>query len=557
MEKTRLQLKQYFETGDKPTQEQFADFIDSVFNLVEDGSVAVRDMLQALPSLSRLTKLAVRGADFALNYRGTGNIFTPQYHQEMTNILKGDFWKFNGGTLPPMDVDLSEGDWVVAIKSSLTPSFDFSNETEWMVVNFTDPYTPANYIDFVAMHDGVHYNSNTPLLIPEGDTVKLESRLAMTEAFSKVGWKIYQGETEQRVNARDAEIIMNDAGAFAVELKVYDISGNQLEAKVVDGYITVQSSTLFSVSFLASDYNSDPVPGVRVVFDGVVKYTNASGVAFYGNIESGTYNYSASKNGFDAIASTPLVVSDDVTNSPLAMVLDAYIENEEITGVNEVGETVTADYDFVPAGYEGATEIKWWVEDSEGTEIVAPVTKVKGTHADYNQYLIPEAAAGYILKAEITAYDVQSNTNSNMLKTPFLIIDEIELPAFLGYRTAAQTDPLDSDIITGVDDPTQQDGIDKTLNANYPHPVDVMWMDTFPSLDELTRYDLWFAIPQADTIDEYAYYQNINKPWLTGGYTFDSITTVNVTINGQTYPYEVYVTNQGPNNTRFSASAIS
>ena len=31
--KTRTQLKQYFETGDKPTQAQFADLIESNINL--------------------------------------------------------------------------------------------------------------------------------------------------------------------------------------------------------------------------------------------------------------------------------------------------------------------------------------------------------------------------------------------------------------------------------------------------------------------------------------------------------------------------------------------
>jgi len=37
--KTRAELKAFFETGDKPTQQQFADFIDSVLNLIEQSQV--------------------------------------------------------------------------------------------------------------------------------------------------------------------------------------------------------------------------------------------------------------------------------------------------------------------------------------------------------------------------------------------------------------------------------------------------------------------------------------------------------------------------------------
>lgn len=36
---TRTVLKSYFETGDKPTQAQFGDMIDSALNLVDDGLV--------------------------------------------------------------------------------------------------------------------------------------------------------------------------------------------------------------------------------------------------------------------------------------------------------------------------------------------------------------------------------------------------------------------------------------------------------------------------------------------------------------------------------------
>lgn len=37
-QKTRVQLKAFFETGDRPTQQQFADFIESVLNFSDDGN---------------------------------------------------------------------------------------------------------------------------------------------------------------------------------------------------------------------------------------------------------------------------------------------------------------------------------------------------------------------------------------------------------------------------------------------------------------------------------------------------------------------------------------
>lgn len=37
--KNRAKLKSYFETGDKPTEAQFIDFIDSVFNIADDNPV--------------------------------------------------------------------------------------------------------------------------------------------------------------------------------------------------------------------------------------------------------------------------------------------------------------------------------------------------------------------------------------------------------------------------------------------------------------------------------------------------------------------------------------
>ena len=39
-QKTRTQLKAYFETGDKPTEAQFVDLIESVVNLPDGATMA-------------------------------------------------------------------------------------------------------------------------------------------------------------------------------------------------------------------------------------------------------------------------------------------------------------------------------------------------------------------------------------------------------------------------------------------------------------------------------------------------------------------------------------
>lgn len=41
---TKSQLKQYFETGKIPTQTQFGDLTDSIFNIIDspDGSLNIR-----------------------------------------------------------------------------------------------------------------------------------------------------------------------------------------------------------------------------------------------------------------------------------------------------------------------------------------------------------------------------------------------------------------------------------------------------------------------------------------------------------------------------------
>ena len=61
-EQTRTVLKTYFETGDKPTQAQFGDLIDSAVNNVDDK------LYLTYPTIDTLTD----GASITVNFEGWG-----------------------------------------------------------------------------------------------------------------------------------------------------------------------------------------------------------------------------------------------------------------------------------------------------------------------------------------------------------------------------------------------------------------------------------------------------------------------------------------------------
>jgi len=145
-ERSREILKTYFETGDKPTQAQFVDLIDSLFSLQDDGGAKVKLLLEALQLNNRLTKSAVRGADFALNRRGKGDVMDATFRVDsMNNILKGDLWIYwldgSGGT----DA-LVEGDWVIAMRDN-PDNFNYEDTANWWILHFGDTSVNHNTIE--------------------------------------------------------------------------------------------------------------------------------------------------------------------------------------------------------------------------------------------------------------------------------------------------------------------------------------------------------------------------------------------------------------------------
>jgi hypothetical protein len=143
--RTREQLKFWFETGDKPTEQQFADLIDSLFSLMDDGSPEVKRLLELLTGTARLKKNAIRGADFALNRRGKGDILSTTFHSfQMGNVLQGDFWIYYLPDTPEVQEPpdpIIVGDWVMALAADATPHTSlqgYVDDAQWEVIHFGD-----------------------------------------------------------------------------------------------------------------------------------------------------------------------------------------------------------------------------------------------------------------------------------------------------------------------------------------------------------------------------------------------------------------------------------
>ena len=102
--------------------------------------------LESLTPSSRLHKSFVRGADFALNRRGKGDVMDATFRVDsMNNILKGDLWIYwldgSGGT-----DDLVEGDWVIAMRDN-PDNFNYEDTGNWWILHFGDTSVNHNTIE--------------------------------------------------------------------------------------------------------------------------------------------------------------------------------------------------------------------------------------------------------------------------------------------------------------------------------------------------------------------------------------------------------------------------
>lgn len=108
------------------------------FGLPGVDAADIRDALETLSGNNRLNKSAVRGANYALNYRGSGDVYDPTFRNGMTNILPGDYWIYDSGIASPTDPasdtsGINQGDYIVAVKADPSLS-NFGDEAEWAII---------------------------------------------------------------------------------------------------------------------------------------------------------------------------------------------------------------------------------------------------------------------------------------------------------------------------------------------------------------------------------------------------------------------------------------
>lgn len=104
--KSRTDLKRYFQTGNTPTQEQFADLIDSCLVLEEDGVRIDGNANITINNESSTPKLEVSGKVVAAEFQGSGQDITnlnPKNFQELITsdqIQSLDATKLQGAIAP-------------------------------------------------------------------------------------------------------------------------------------------------------------------------------------------------------------------------------------------------------------------------------------------------------------------------------------------------------------------------------------------------------------------------------------------------------------------------
>lgn len=120
--------------GDFPTDW----LIIPIGSISELTGADVRDALETLSGTNRIEKDYIRGADRALNWRGSGDINAPSYKAGMTDIKKGDFWIYDPvGSAPESTKEFGVGDWVIAVKDDASIVVGYDVETDWYIFKVT------------------------------------------------------------------------------------------------------------------------------------------------------------------------------------------------------------------------------------------------------------------------------------------------------------------------------------------------------------------------------------------------------------------------------------
>jgi len=155
---TRQTLKNFFLTGRKPTEAQFAALIDSLFSINDDSGRMVRDLLQdTIFGNDRLDRSAIKGVDRSVNFRGIGDLYDPQFRAGMNTpepIRIGDMWIMGSNNSAPEGdtANLKIDDWVIAIQDDASIS-NFGDTSKWYVVRIGTNITPKEF-ELITINSG-------------------------------------------------------------------------------------------------------------------------------------------------------------------------------------------------------------------------------------------------------------------------------------------------------------------------------------------------------------------------------------------------------------------
>ncbi|MDY0159720.1 MAG: hypothetical protein RBT65_12065 [Methanolobus sp.] len=413
--KTRQVLKTFFETGDKPTQEEFSDFLDTALLCTED---------------------------YAFVKRGEGDIYSPQYQETMTNIFKGNCWKYKK-TLPapPFDGEIPNLSYVIA-KVNNPYTFNYNDSLNWEIISFSETIpTLESTADFVAFYEGVEKIES--FQIASNDSVKFEARLNINKPYQKIRWSF--NEVASKANFisynRDPEIRFNNDGIYNVVLKTQNAEHEIVAQCIKLNFLTVGEVVQHTVTFNVKSHSGENVENAIITIDGnQIIITDANGNATI-VLPNGTYAYNCEKEP-NTITGTFTVQDEDLfvqANFPAiilkyTLTFQTIFEEAPLIGVNIIlsgsqldapstkvsnNLGVAAFNELLPGTYYYETSLNGYigmsgqVDITDADEIVS-LTYVQSTNTTSVKFVVLDNDYMPIDSAIITLGSIEATTNNGL-----------------------------------------------------------------------------------------------------------------------------------------------
>lgn len=432
--KTRQVLKTFFETGDKPTQEEFSDFLDTALLCTED---------------------------YAFVKRGEGDIYSPQYQETMTNIFKGNCWKYKK-TLPapPFDGEIPNHSYVIA-KVNNPYTFNYNDSLNWEIISFSETIpTLESTADFVAFYEGVEKIES--FQIASNDSVKFEARLNINKPYQKIRWSFNKVASKANFISynRDPEIRFNNDGIYNVVLKIQNAEHEIVAQCIKLNFLTVGEVVQHTVTFNVKSHSGENVENAIITIDGnqIIK-TDANGNATI-VLPNGTYAYNCEKEP-NTITGTFTVQDEDLfvqANFPAiilkyTLTFQTIFEEAPLIGVNIIlsgsqldapstkvsnNLGVAAFKELLPGTYYYETSLNGYigmsgqVDITDADEIVS-LTYVQSTNTTSVKFVVLDNDFMPIDDAIITLGSIEATTNNGLCifhnisigsKQPYIISKE-------------------------------------------------------------------------------------------------------------------------------------